>query len=178
MSKYFVLAADFNAFTTKVANADQAREERNEIFKQIRSSAQKAQDVETVLANIENSLAEINVDLRKRAMFTEVQILDRKVDKLPTFTNLHNVEKMFADYTACQPFNLFKEEAEQKLKTIDSTLLTVVTNERLEKELHLINQKIADTFSQTSKKKDCNRERDDFQYALDKVLNENFDQKK
>lgn len=54
-----------------------------------------------MLANIENGIAEINVDLRKRAYLTEVQTLDRKVDKLPTFTNLHNIEKMFADYTAC-----------------------------------------------------------------------------
>jgi hypothetical protein len=85
---------------------------------------------------------------------------------------------MFADYTACQPFNLFKENAEKQLETIEATLLTVVTNEKLEKEMRGITQKINDTFSQTSKKKDCNRERDDFQYTIDKILTENFEYKK
>jgi septal ring factor EnvC (AmiA/AmiB activator) len=101
MSKNFVLTADFETFKAKIANADQVKEERNEVFKQLRSSAQKAQDLETVLANFGNEISELTHELRKKALFAEVQVLERKVDKLPTFSNLHNIEKMFADYTAC-----------------------------------------------------------------------------
>ena len=112
ISKHFVLASDFETFKSKVANQEQARDERNEVFKQLRSSAQKTQDLETVFTNIQNDIAELNAEIRKKALFSELQGLERKVDKLPTFTNLHNIEKMFADYTACEPFYVFKGLAE------------------------------------------------------------------
>ncbi len=146
MSKNFVLTADFETFKAKIANADQVKEERNEVFKQLRSSAQKAQDLETVLANFGNEISELTHELRKKALFAEVQVLERKVDKLPTFSNLHNIEKMFADYTACQPFDLFKDKAESQIKDIEETLLTLVTSKHLQKEVKSINQVVSESF--------------------------------
>ena len=69
------------------------------------------------------------------------------MDKLPTFTNLHNIEKMFADYTACEPFYVFKGLAENQIKTIEDTLPTLVTNERLDSEVTQIMQTFTSSFS-------------------------------
>jgi hypothetical protein len=56
-----VLTSEFNTFTNKVANEKQAKDERNEILKQIRGNASKTSDIETVLSNLENSVADINI---------------------------------------------------------------------------------------------------------------------
>lgn len=53
-----------------------------------------------------------------------------------------------------------------------------VSGEQLKQQMDVMKRSVAETFENASKKRDCTRDRDDFQNYIDNILTESFETKK
>ena len=70
-------------------------------------------------------------DLRKTATYDEMRVLDKKVDGLPTFASVMDVNDKFRDYVKQSNFNEWQSTTNEKVQHLVNSESLMVSQEQL-----------------------------------------------
>lgn len=166
LKKVFLPADDFKAYQMRISQDSQIKEEKMEVTRQIKQAAQKTQDLETILAQIESDIKQIQYDIRKTATYDELRCLDKKVDGLPTFASITTLDDKFTEYQQRLPFEEWQTATNTRVSLITHQQDKTVTQDKMTEILATLKVKIDGNYENCSKAKDCGEDRQELKFLL------------
>lgn len=155
---------------------DEERTQANQdVSKQIRQIFGKMQDFDASQLNLEQDLSTIRCELRNKCNVGRIEQVECALADFATKTEFNKILNRLESYTSLESFN--KSRISQEKHNTDAKLKMdlLASKTNLAYEVELMKEFVSESIKSNSQKRDCAKDKREFQAAIEKLSKELLD---